>query len=475
MTDNIVKTQVLVLGGGPGGYPAAFKAADLGLEVTLVDLEQNPGGVCLYRGCIPSKALLHAAKVLHEAREAAELGIHFGEPTIDLDQLRGFKDKVVSQLTGGVGMLSKQRKVRFIQGRGQFIDSHTLAVTRADGSASQVQFEYAIIATGSRPTTIPAFDIGSERIMDSTAALALPEIPETLLVVGGGYIGLELGSVYAALGSQVTVVEMLPRILANGDEDLVKVLAKQLSRPASTRSWSARPCWAWPRSMVASSVPLPRRLDGEPFEQTFSRVLVSVGRKPNSAGLGLETIGVAVDAKGFIPVDAQRRTNVAHIFAVGDVAGEPMLAHKATREGHVAAEAIAGHPTAYDPMAIPAVVFTDPEVAWTGLTEMEAQAQKRPVQVTRFPWGASGRATTIGRSDGLTKLIIDSVNERVLGVGIVGANAGELISEGVLAIEMGATAGDLELTIHPHPTLSETVMESAEAVSGQSTHVYKRK
>jgi dihydrolipoamide dehydrogenase len=473
MTDNIVKTQVLVLGGGPGGYPAAFKAADLGLEVTLVDLEQNPGGVCLYRGCIPSKALLHVAKVLHEAREAAELGIHFGEPTIDLDQLRGFKDKVVSQLTGGVGMLSKQRKVRFIQGRGQFIDSHTLAVTRADGSASQVQFEYAIIATGSRPTTIPAFDIGSERIMDSTAALALPEIPETLLVVGGGYIGLELGSVYAALGSQVTVVEMLPRILANGDEDLVKVLAKQLTE-------------RFAKIMVSTAVlgmeevdggirVRLRGLDGEPFEQTFSRVLVSVGRKPNSAGLGLETIGVAVDAKGFIPVDAQRRTNVAHIFAVGDVAGEPMLAHKATREGHVAAEAIAGHPTAYDPMAIPAVVFTDPEVAWTGLTEMEAQAQKRPVQVTRFPWGASGRATTIGRSDGLTKLIIDSVNERVLGVGIVGANAGELISEGVLAIEMGATAGDLELTIHPHPTLSETMMESAEAVSGQSTHVYKRK
>jgi len=473
MTDNIVKTQVLVLGGGPGGYPAAFKAADLGLEVTLVDLEQNPGGVCLYRGCIPSKALLHAAKVLHEAREAAELGIHFGEPTIDLDQLRGFKDKVVSQLTGGVGMLSKQRKVRFIQGRGQFIDSHTLAVTRADGSASQVQFEYAIIATGSRPTTIPAFDIGSERIMDSTAALALPEIPETLLVVGGGYIGLELGSVYAALGSQVTVVEMLPRILANGDEDLVKVLAKQLA----TR---------FDKIMVSTAVLGMAEVDGgiqvqfrdaegEPFEQTFSRVLVSVGRKPNSAGLGLETMGVAVDAKGFIPVDAQRRTNVPHIFAVGDVAGEPMLAHKATREGHVAAEAIAGHPTAYDPMAIPAVVFTDPEVAWTGLTEMEAQAQKRPVQVTRFPWGASGRATTIGRSDGLTKLIIDSVNERVLGVGIVGSNAGELIAEGVLAIEMGATAGDLELTIHPHPTLSETVMESAEAVSGQSTHVYKRK
>jgi dihydrolipoamide dehydrogenase len=473
MTNNHITTHVLVLGGGPGGYPAAFKAADLGLEVTLVDLEKNPGGVCLYRGCIPSKALLHAAKVLNEAREAAELGIHFGAPTIDLDQLRGFKDRVVGQLTGGVGMLSRQRKVRFIQGRGQFVDSHTLAVTHADGSTSQVQFEYAIVATGSRPALIPAFDIGSERIMDSTAALGLPEIPETLLVVGGGYIGLELGSVYAALGSQVTVVEMLPRILANGDEDLVKVLAKQLAERFAQIMVSTA---VLSMAEVEGGIQVQfRGADGEPFEQTFSRVLISIGRKPNSAGLGLETIGVAVDVKGFIPVDAQRRTNVAHIFAIGDVAGEPMLAHKATREGHVAAEAIAGHPTAYDPMAIPAVVFTDPEVAWTGLTEMEAQAQKRPVQVTRFPWGASGRATTIGRSDGLTKLIIDSVNERVLGVGIVGTNAGELISEGVLAIEMGATAGDLELTIHPHPTLSETVMESAEAVSGQSTHVYKRK
>jgi dihydrolipoamide dehydrogenase len=473
MTKNLITTQVLVLGGGPGGYPAAFKAADLGLDVTLVDMEKNPGGVCLYRGCIPSKALLHAAKVLNEAREAAELGIIFGEPTIDLDQLRRFKDKVVGQLTGGVGMLSKQRKVRFIQGRGEFVDSHTLLVTHTDGSASQVQFEYAVVAAGSHPTVIPAFDIGSERIMDSTSALALPEIPETLLVVGGGYIGLELGSVYAALGSQVTVVEMLPRLLAAGDEDLVQVLAKQL-RERFAKIMVSTAVLGMEKVEDGIRVRF-RGVDGEPFEETYSRVLVSVGRKPNSAGLGLETIGVNVDGKGFIPVDAQRRTVVPHIFAVGDIAGEPMLAHKATREGHVAAEAIAGHPAAYDPLAIPAVVFTDPEVAWAGLTEMEAQAQKRPVRVARFPWGASGRATTIGRSDGLTKLIIDSVNDRVLGMGIVGTNAGELISEGVLAIEMGATAGDLELTIHPHPTLSETVMESAEAVSGQSTHVYKRK
>ncbi|MCB0202226.1 MAG: dihydrolipoyl dehydrogenase [Caldilineae bacterium] len=472
MSDNI-STQVLVLGGGPGGYPAAFKAADLGLDVTLVDMEKNPGGVCLYRGCIPSKALLHAAKVLNEARDAKELGINFGEPTINLDQLRNFKDKVVTQLTGGVGLLSKQRKVRFIQGRGEFSDAHTLSVALVDGGTTTINFEYAIIATGSRPTVIPAFDIGSERIMDSTSALTLPEIPETLLVVGGGYIGLELGTVYAALGSKVTVVEMLPRILSTGDEDLVIVLARQLN----TR---------FEKIMVSTQVlgmeEIPEGIrvrfrdpQGDPFEETFSRVLVSVGRKPNSAGLGLDKIGVAVDGKGFITVDKQRRTNIAHIFAVGDVAGEPMLAHKATREGHVAAEAISGKPTEFDVLAIPAVVFTDPEVAWCGMTEMEAEARKRPVRVAHFPWGASGRATTLGRSDGMTKLVIDSVDDRVLGVGIVGTNAGELISEGVLAVEMGATAADLELTIHPHPTLSETVMESAEGVHGQSTHIYKRK
>ena len=472
MSDNI-STQVVVLGGGPGGYPAAFKAADLGLDVTLVDTEKNPGGVCLYRGCIPSKALLHAAKVLNEAREARELGIHFGEPTIDLDQLRNFKDKVVTQLTGGVGLLSKQRKVRFVQGRGEFVDGQTLAVTQDGGESLHVTFEYAVVATGSRPAVIPAFDLGSARIMDSTSALTLPDIPGSLLVVGGGYIGLELGSVYAALGSRVTVVEMLPRILANGDDDLVQVLARQLQSRFEKIMVSTQ---VLGMEEVAEGIRVRfRSPQGDPFEETFSRVLISVGRKPNSAGLGLEKIGVVVDNKGFITVNAQRRTNVANIFAVGDVAGEPMLAHKATREGHVAAEAIAGQPTLFDAQAIPAVVFTDPEVAWCGMTEMQAEEQKRPVRVARFPWGASGRATTLGRSDGLTKLIIDSVNERVLGVGIVGTSAGELISEGVLAVEMGATAADLELTIHPHPTLSETVMESAESVYGQSTHVYKRK
>lgn len=473
MTENTITTQVVVLGGGPGGYPAAFKAADLGLDVTLVDTEKNPGGVCLYRGCIPSKALLHAAKVLNEAREAVELGITFGEPTIDLDQLRNFKDKVVTQLTGGVGLLSKQRKVRFVQGHGQFSDAHTLSVALGDGRTTTISFEYAVIATGSRPTVIPAFDLGSERIMDSTSALTLPDIPETLLVVGGGYIGLELGTVYAALGSAVTVVEMLPRLLSTGDDDLVQVLAKQLATRFAKIMVSTQ---VLGMEDVTDGIRVRfRSPQGDPFEETFSRVLVSVGRKPNSDGFGLENTGVVVNSKGFIAVDEQRRTIVPHIFAVGDVAGEPMLAHKATREGHVAAEAIAGKPTVFDPQAIPAVVFTDPEVSWCGMTEMQAEAQKHPVRVARFPWGASGRATTLGRSDGLTKLIIDAVTERVLGVGIVGTSAGELISEGVLAIEMGATAADLELTIHPHPTLSETVMESAESVYGQSTHVYKRK
>lgn len=473
MTENIVTTQVLVLGGGPGGYPAAFKAADLGLDVTLVDTEKNPGGVCLYRGCIPSKALLHAAKVLNEAREAAALGIYFGEPTIDLNQLRNFKEKVVNQLTGGVGLLSRQRKVRFVQGRGEFVDQHSLAVTQADGSPLTVTFDHAIIATGSRPAVIPAFDIGSERMMDSTSALALPDIPQSLLVVGGGYIGLELGSVYAALGSKVTVVEMLPRILAGADEDLVQVLAKQLQERFAKIMVSTQVLSV---DEVDGGIHVRfRGPDGTPFEEVFERVLVSVGRKPNSAGIGLDKLGLEPDGKGFIPVDAQRRTAVPNIFAIGDVAGEPMLAHKATREGQVAAEAIAGQPTAFDPRAIPAVVFTDPEVAWCGLTEAQAAEQKRPVRVARFPWGASGRATTLGRSDGLTKLIIDAVDERVLGVGIVGTNAGELISEGVLAIEMGAVAADLELTVHPHPTLSETVMETAEAVFGQATHVYRRK
>ena len=472
MTDNTITTHLLVLGGGPGGYPAAFRAADLGLEVTLVDSEKSPGGVCLYRGCIPSKALLHAAKVLSEAHEAAAMGIHFDAPRIDLDQLRAFKDKVVAQLTGGVGTLARQRKVRFVQGRGEFVDPHTLAVTKDDGSQATIQFEYAIVATGSRPATIPAFDIGSPRVMDSTAALALPDIPASLLVVGGGYIGLELGSVYDALGSKVTVVEMLPRLLAAADQDLVDVLAKQLEQRFEKIMLNTS-VLGMEDTGDAVRVRL-RGPQGDAFEESFSRVLVSVGRKPNSAGIGLGRIGVAVDKKGFVTVDDQRRTSVPHIFAIGDLAGEPMLAHKATREGHVAAETIAGHPVAFEPQAIPAVVFTDPEIAWCGLTEAEAAEKKLPVHVASFPWGASGRAATLGRRDGLTKLVVDAVNERVLGVGIAGPGAGELISEGVLAVEMGAVASDLELTIHPHPTLSETVMESAEAISGQSTHVYRR-
>jgi dihydrolipoamide dehydrogenase len=471
MAETLERSQVVVIGGGPGGYPAAFKAADLGLQVTLVDIEENPGGVCLYRGCIPSKALLHLAKLLKESREAAAWGLKFAEPEIDLAQVRAWKEGIVRQMTGGTAQLAKQRKITMIQGRATFSDAHTLKIEKADGSEAILPFETAILATGSHPTKIPSLSLDSPRLMDSTAALALADIPERLLVVGGGYIGLELGSVYAALGSQVSVVEMTDGLLPGADRDLVRVVAKELGK-------------AFHEIMLKTTVvSLQEEAAGirvtfkgdevkEP-EQLFDKVLVSVGRSPNSANLGLENTRVEVTARGFIKVDGQRRTTEPSIFAIGDVAGEPMLAHKATHEGHVAAETIAGRKVAFEPHAIPCVVFTDPELAWCGLTELEAKATGREISVTRFPWGASGRATTLSRTDGTTKLISDPESGRILGVGIAGAGAGELIAEGVLAIEMAALASDLALTIHPHPTLSETVMESAEAFSEQSTHFYR--
>lgn len=471
MTKTLGKTQVAVIGGGPGGYPAAFLAADLGMQVTLIDLEPNPGGVCLYRGCIPSKALLHVAKLINESRQAAAWGIEFAAPKIDLDKLRAWKQKVVKQLTGGTGQLAKQRKVAMIQGRASFSDAHSLKIEQADGEALILPFQHAVIATGSRPATIPTLSINSPRLMDSTGALELEEIPKKLLVIGGGYIGLELGSVYAALGSQVSVVEMLPGLLPGADRDLVRVLSKRLGKIMH-------------EIMLETTVVevkevkegLQVKLAGKNVTETkqiFDRVLVSVGRRPNSGDLGLENTKVKVNQRGFIEVNEQRRTAEPNIYAIGDVAGEPMLAHKATHEGRVAAEAIAGHKVAYEPQAIPAVVFTDPELAWCGLTETEAKERNIPISVARFPWGASGRAKTLDRDDGLTKLIIDPETERVLGMGIVGAGAGELIAEGVLAVEMAALAPDLKLSIHPHPTLSETVMESAEVFFNQSTHVYR--
>jgi len=470
-------TNVVVIGGGPGGYAAAFYAADLGMQVTLIDPEINPGGVCLYRGCIPSKALLHVAEVLNETRHAEAWGIAFGAPKIDVDRLRGFKTKVVNQLTGGLGQLSKQRKITYIQGTAGFRDARTLEITRAGRSDTEtLAFEHAIIATGSRPSTVPGLSIESPRLMDSTGALELPDIPSSLLVVGGGYIGLELGSVYAALGTKVTVVEMTSGLLPGADRDLVNILAKRIESICEAVLLNTKVV-----SMKEATNGIAVTFEGEgvsgdaPKERTFDRVLVSVGRRPNSAVPGLDRTKVKVNPRGFIEVDPARRTAEPSIYAIGDVVGEPMLAHKASHEGRVAVESIAGERVAFEPLAIPAVVFTDPELAWCGLTENEAKQQNREIVVARFPWAASGRALTLDRPDGMTKLILDPKTERVLGVGIVGARAGELIAEGVLAVEMGANATDISTTIHPHPTLSETIMASAEVFFGTATDIYRPK
>jgi dihydrolipoamide dehydrogenase len=467
----MISVQLVVVGGGPGGYAAAFLGADLGLSVALVDPEVNPGGVCVYRGCIPSKALLHVANVLDESRHAKAWGIEFAEPKIDLDKLREFKNNVVKRLTNGTGQLVKHRKVKYLQGWAEIVDAHNLRVKLASGGDEQVQFEHAILATGSMPAIPPALKVDDPRVMDSTAALDLPDIPKSLLVVGGGYIGLELGTVYATLGSAVTVVEMTGGLLPGADRDLVDVLAKRISKTMKSVLLNTRVV-----SMKPEAKGVRVAFEGEGAkEDLFDRVLVSVGRVPNSKIPGLERTHVQVDQRGFIMVDEQRRTHEPSIFAIGDVVGEPMLAHKASHEGRVAVEVMAGENVAFAPRAIPAVVFTDPELAWAGLTEAQATKENRRVTIAKFPWGASGRAITLDRMDGLTKLILDPESERLLGVGLVGPGAGELIAEGVLAIEMGATATDLKLTIHPHPTLTETLMESAEVFFGQATHVYRPK
>ena len=470
-------TELVVVGAGPGGYAAAFYAADRGMQVTLIDPAINPGGVCLYRGCIPSKALLHVADVINEAGHAEAWGVSFGAPSIDLNRLRAFKTKVVDQLTGGLGQLSKQRKITYVQGRAAFRDAHTLEITgEGEQQAGSLSFEHAIVATGSRPTTIPALSIDSPRVMDSTGALELADIPSTLLVVGGGYIGLELGSVYAALGTKVTVVEMTSGLLPGADRDLVNVLAKRIERITEAVLLDTKVVGMKEvKDGIAVRLERSAQAASEPDERTFERVLVAIGRRPNGAVPGLDRTGVRVNERGFIQVDGSRRTAEPSIYAIGDVAGEPMLAHKASHEARVAVDAIAGEKASFEPLAIPAVVFTDPELAWAGLTEAQARKDNRPVTVAKFPWGASGRAATLDRTDGLTKLVIDPETERLLGVALVGPGAGELIAEGVLAIEMGANATDLKLTIHPHPTLSETVMESAEVFFGQATHVYRPK
>jgi dihydrolipoamide dehydrogenase len=439
------------------------------MRVTLIDPSPNPGGVCLYRGCIPSKALLHVADVLNEAKHAEAWGISFGSPKIDIDRLRGFKTKVVTQLTGGLGQLSKQRKITYVQGTASFTDAKTLAITRENGETGTLTFEHAIIATGSHPAKVPGLSIDGPRVMDSTSALDLPDIPKSLLVVGGGYIGLELGSVYAALGTKVTVVEMTGGLLPGADRDLVTVLAKRIESICAAVLLNTKVVSMQEKK---NGIAVTFEGDVEKKEQTFDRVLVSIGRKPNPVP-GIEHTGVEVTERGFVVVNPARQTAEPNIYAIGDVVGEPMLAHKASHEGRTAVEAIAGEKVAFEPLAIPAVVFTDPELAWCGLTEGDAQKQGREVTVARFPWGASGRSLTLDRTDGLTKLVLDPKTERILGVGIVGPGAGELIAEGVLAVEMGANATDLKLSIHPHPTLSETLMESAEVFFGHATHVYR--
>jgi len=466
-------SQLVVLGGGPGGYAAAFLAADLGMQVTLVDLESRLGGTCLLRGCIPSKALLHVAKAMSEAAHLAEWGVSFSKPAIDITAMRARKEKVIATLSGGLKQIAAKRKVTLVQAKASFEDGRTLRlqpVGKASLADDRVRFENCILASGSRPSRIPAFDLPTPRVMDSTGALELADVPDSLLVVGGGYIGLEMGTVYAALGSRVSVVELTDGLLPGADRDLVRPLHKKLSRDFAEILLGVKVV-----SMVDKGQSIEVTFDGNVDRkvQQFSRALVSVGRRPNSDGLGLEKTKVQIDSQGFVTVDAQRRTAEAHIWAIGDVAGQPMLAHKATHEGKTAVEAIAGSKVAFEPRAIPAVVFTDPEIAWAGLTETETKAQGRTVEVAQFPWAASGRAQSVGRTEGLTKWLIDPASQRVVGCGIVGVGAGELIAESVLAIEMGASVADVTDSIHPHPTLSETLGFAAEVFFGTATDLFR--
>ena len=472
MTDHS-SLSIAVVGAGPGGYAAAFLAADLGMQVTLIDREQNPGGVCLYRGCIPSKALLHVAKVIDESRHAKNWGIEFSAPKIDLARLRSFKEGIVNKLTGGLGQISKLRKVQYIRGDASFENSNTIRVSKAGGGDETLSFDRIILATGSRPAMVPSLKLDSPRMLDSTSALDLNDAPGTLLVIGGGYIGLELGTVYAALGSKVSVVEMTPGLLPGADRDLVLPLHKRLEK-------------IFDSIMLNTTVTAVKEeangirvcFDGKDVkerEKVFDKVLVSVGRKPNSEIPGLDRTQVRVGPRGFIQANQHLQTDDPAIYAIGDVIGEPMLAHKASHEGRTAAEHIAGHKVAFEPNAIPAVVFTDPEIAWAGVTETQAEKEGREIKVAKFPWAASGRAMTLDRTEGMTKLILDPASERVLGVGIVGVGAGDMIAEGAMAIEMSALAKDVALTIHPHPTLSETVMQAAEVFFGTSTDLYRPK
>ncbi len=468
MTTENHQYEVIVIGAGPGGYAAAFRASDLGKNVLLIDKNDELGGVCLNRGCIPSKALLHVAKVIEESREISSAGVKFGSPEINLTKVRSWKNKVVTRLNRGIAHLAKTRKVAVIRGEARFLSDRELQIITSEGQKA-VTFDHCIIATGSSPAMIPGIPTDHPAVMNSTGALELEDIPRRLLIVGGGYIGLELGTVYHALGSEITVVEFMDTLLPGADKDLVTPLYTRLNRKfkkilLNTRVQSVEPDGDTLNVHVSTG--------DKQTTITVDKVLISVGRKPNTASLGLKKAGIQLNEKGFIPVNELQQTRIPHIFAIGDVAGNPMLAHKATYEGKVAAEVISGEKSANDARAIPAVIFTDPEIAWAGLTETQAMEQNIPYEKGEFPWAASGRALSMGRNDGKTKILFDPASRHVLGVGIVGPNAGELIAEGVLAIEMGADADDLGMTIHPHPTLSETLANSAEAFTGTITDLY---
>ena len=463
--ESSMHAEVLVLGAGPGGYTAAFRAADLGKQVILVERHASLGGVCLNVGCIPSKALLHVARVINEAGEAAQHGVTFGKPQIDIDKIRSWKDSVVTKLIGGLKQLAKQRKVQVVQGEAKFATPNSLVVAAAEGDKT-ISFDHAIIAAGSSATRIPGFPYDDPRLIDSTGALQLQDIPKRMLIVGGGIIGLEMSTVYDALGSKVSVVELADGLIPGADRDLVRPLHKRIEKRYEAIYLKTKV-----GKIEAQQSGLKVTFEGEnaPEPQLYDRVLLAVGRRPNGRDIGAEAAGVTVDERGFIQVDKQMRTSVPHIFAIGDIVGEPMLAHKASHEGKVAAEVIAGHKTFFEPLTIPSVAYTDPEIAWMGLTETQAKAQGIAYEKAGFPWAASGRALSIGREEGATKLLLDPQTRRILGAGIVGANAGELIAEAVLALEMGADMEDIGLTIHPHPTLSETLGFAAEMAEGTIT------
>ncbi len=466
-----IKTEIVVVGAGPGGYAAAFYAADLGKKVILIEQDKKLGGVCLNRGCIPSKALLHATKMISEAKDSANRGITFEKPTVDLAKLRDWKNSIVQKLSGGIAQLAKSRGVQVVYGRAHFEGSAKLRVETEDGQKF-LEYEKCILAVGSKPALPKVFDLGNPRVMTSTEALEVEEVPEDFLVIGGGYIGMELGTVYASLGSKVTVIEALDSILAGADPDLARPVVKYAEKHFKEVRYKTK---VLKMATKGKKIQVISEKDGQQVEELYDRVLVSVGRVPNNKDLGLETTKIELDERGFVKVNETMQTTEPNVYAIGDIAGGVMLAHKASREGRIAVENIAGEGAINKDIVIPAVVFTEPEVAWAGITEAEAKAKGLQVNVAKFPWSASGRALTFDRPDGLTKLILEPDTDRILGVGIVGHGAGELIGEAVVAIEMGANAKDLALCVHPHPTVSETLMESAEAFYGHATHIYTRK